>query len=98
MFSITLLEGEVAHRKTCKIMTLLIGGPLNDEYELWQFHAHWGSKDGQGSEHTVDGKNYAAELHLGQNFVLFSSSYALRLCFLSQAETMITTWSVLVKI
>lgn len=42
----------------------LVGGPLEGEYELWQFHAHWGSEDGQGSEHTVDGKNYAAELHL----------------------------------
>merc|ERR1712083_647953 len=33
-------------------------------YELWQFHAHWGNSDDHGSEHTVDGKNYAAELHL----------------------------------
>ena len=35
---------------------------MDGEYELWQFHAHWGSEDGQGSEHTVDGKNYAAEV------------------------------------
>ena len=37
---------------------------MDGKYELWQFHAHWGKEDGHGSEHTVDGKNYAAELHL----------------------------------
>jgi len=42
----------------------LVGGALDGEYELWQFHAHWGNEDGHGSEHTVDGKEYAAELHL----------------------------------
>jgi len=42
----------------------LVGGPLDGEYELWQFHAHWGSEDGKGSEHTVDGKTFASELHL----------------------------------
>jgi len=42
----------------------LVGGPLDSQYELWQFHAHWGNSDDHGSEHTVDGKNFAAELHL----------------------------------
>lgn len=42
----------------------LTGGDLKDEYQLWQFHAHWGSKDQQGSEHTVNGNCYPAELHL----------------------------------
>lgn len=40
------------------------GGGLDGEYELWQFHAHWGDDDCRGSEHTVDGKMYPAELHL----------------------------------
>ena len=35
---------------------------MNDEYELWQFHAHWGNDSSKGSEHTVDGKTYAAEV------------------------------------
>ncbi|KAM5314627.1 carbonic anhydrase 2 isoform 1-T1 [Glossophaga mutica] len=43
---------------------VLKGGPLSDTYRLIQFHFHWGSSDGQGSEHTVDKKKYAAELHL----------------------------------
>uniref|UniRef100_A0A8C0MT03 Carbonic anhydrase n=1 Tax=Canis lupus familiaris TaxID=9615 RepID=A0A8C0MT03_CANLF len=29
-----------------------------------QFHLHWGASDDHGSEHTVDGVKYAAELHL----------------------------------
>ena len=45
------------------IISALVGGPLmNDEYELWQFHAHWGNDSSKGSEHTVDGKTYAAEV------------------------------------
>lgn len=43
---------------------VLKGGPLTDTYRLVQFHFHWGSSDGHGSEHTVDKKKYAAELHL----------------------------------
>merc|ERR1711974_522512 len=34
------------------------------EYELWQFHAHWGDANEKGSEHTVEGKMYPSELHL----------------------------------
>lgn len=40
------------------------GGPLTDRYRLEQFHLHWGSADDHGSEHTVNGRTYAAELHL----------------------------------
>lgn len=43
----------------------LTGGPLHDDiYQLEQFHCHWGCRDEQGSEHTVDGYSYAGELHL----------------------------------
>jgi len=42
----------------------IAGGPLNDRYILSQFHLHWGSETGQGSEHTVDGHSYDGELHL----------------------------------
>merc|ERR1712241_545823 len=41
------------------------GGPLGDNsYTLHSFHLHWGSENGQGFEHTVDGKSYDGELHL----------------------------------
>nr|ACO12737.1 Carbonic anhydrase 2 [Lepeophtheirus salmonis] len=42
----------------------LTGGPLKDNHELWQYHAHWGSDNAKGSEHRVDGKMFSAELHL----------------------------------
>jgi len=42
----------------------LTGGPLDNEYGVAQMHAHWGSKDGVGSEHTIDGRSYDAELHI----------------------------------
>ena len=41
----------------------LTGGPLGDrKYRLEQFHLHWGGQEGRGSEHTVDGKMYDAEV------------------------------------
>ncbi|CAM1330275.1 CA2 (predicted) [Pycnogonum litorale] len=44
--------------------SVLEGGPLGaDRYELVQFHSHWGKLDDKGSEHTVNGKQYAAEIH-----------------------------------
>ncbi|XP_054712484.1 carbonic anhydrase 1-like [Uloborus diversus] len=41
----------------------LVGGPLSHAYELVQFHCHWGNTNSVGSEHTVDGKAFAGELH-----------------------------------
>ncbi|XP_071175153.1 carbonic anhydrase 2-like [Mytilus edulis] len=48
------------------------GGPLTGTYRLEQFHFHWGADDNKGSEHTIDGKMYAAELHL----VHYNTKYA----------------------
>ncbi|KAF8788561.1 Carbonic anhydrase 1 like protein [Argiope bruennichi] len=45
------------------VWTELTGGPLSESYELVQFHSHWGNDNTCGSEHTVDGKAYAGELH-----------------------------------
>ncbi|XP_065441917.1 carbonic anhydrase 13 isoform X5 [Chrysemys picta bellii] len=44
--------------------SVLRGGPLNGSYRLRQIHFHWGASDDIGSEHAVDGKKYAAELHV----------------------------------
>lgn len=54
------------HSIMCQIkkQSELSGGPLTGKYRLEQFHLHWGSKDNKGSEHTIDGKSYSAELHL----------------------------------
>ncbi|KAL3859878.1 hypothetical protein ACJMK2_010066 [Sinanodonta woodiana] len=42
----------------------IFGGPLSGKYRLQQFHLHWGTTDDVGSEHTVDGTSFSAELHL----------------------------------
>lgn len=51
-----------AHTHTHFQLPVLAGGPLQGTYRLIQFHFHWGSSDGQGSEHTVNKKKYAAEV------------------------------------
>lgn len=46
----------------------LSGGPLESKpWRLEQFHLHWGSTNDKGSEHTIDGKTYAAEVSLNIN-------------------------------
>ncbi|XP_068093689.1 carbonic anhydrase 13-like [Hyperolius riggenbachi] len=40
------------------------GGPFHGSYRLRQFHFHWGPCDDYGAEHKVDGRDYAAELHI----------------------------------
>lgn len=44
------------------LFTEVTGGPLKDTYHFEQFHLHWGSKNDKGSEHTINGKLYAAEV------------------------------------
>ncbi|KAH3803464.1 hypothetical protein DPMN_131725 [Dreissena polymorpha] len=55
------------HSLECQITQLgyLTGGPLGNKlFRLAQFHLHWGADDTRGSEHTIDWKQFAAELHL----------------------------------
>ncbi|XP_037500301.1 carbonic anhydrase 1 [Rhipicephalus sanguineus] len=42
----------------------LHGGPLQHDYQMEMMHGHWGKTHDSGSEHAVDGKRYAGELHL----------------------------------
>ena len=43
----------------------ITGGPLEMKYYFWQFHFHWGGSGSvNGSEHTVDGQAFPAEVHL----------------------------------
>ncbi|KAL4613690.1 carbonic anhydrase 5A, mitochondrial isoform X1 [Arapaima gigas] len=55
---------------TAGACSALSGGPLHDQYQLHQFHFHWGDSDNRGSEHSVDQNLYPAELH----FVHWNSS------------------------
>ena len=40
------------------------GGPLENKYELKQFHFHWGNANSVGSEHVIGDKVFAAEVCL----------------------------------
>eukprot|EP00057_Strongylocentrotus_purpuratus_P015957 XP_011670431.1 PREDICTED: carbonic anhydrase 4-like [Strongylocentrotus purpuratus] len=42
----------------------ITGGGLNGTFRAVQFHFHFGSNDMKGSEHTVDGKRYPADMHI----------------------------------
>lgn len=43
--------------------SVVTGGPADCEYKFMQFHMHWGPDNTGGSEHTIDGKQYVAEMH-----------------------------------
>ncbi|XP_043094194.1 carbonic anhydrase 4a [Puntigrus tetrazona] len=46
------------------ITATVSGGNLGETYKAVQFHLHWGTDGGPGSEHTVDGEQYPMELHI----------------------------------
>ncbi|XP_017715538.1 PREDICTED: carbonic anhydrase 5A, mitochondrial isoform X2 [Rhinopithecus bieti] len=52
------------HPMKASVTSGISGGPLENHYRLKQFHFHWGAVNEGGSEHTVDGHAYPAELHL----------------------------------
>lgn len=43
----------------------LFGGPLCDIYNFTYIDLHWGTNPRFGSDHTVNGSAYSAELHVG---------------------------------
>lgn len=50
----------------CVCSIALREGPITGVYRLKQFHFHWGGSDDKGSEHTVAGKMYPAEVPSAQ--------------------------------
>ncbi|XP_071522340.1 uncharacterized protein [Panulirus ornatus] len=52
------VEAELSERATVQ------GGELGGHFAFLQFHFHWGATNRRGSEHTIDGKRFPAELHL----------------------------------
>ncbi|XP_067632281.1 carbonic anhydrase 2-like [Eurosta solidaginis] len=43
---------------------MISGGFLTGQYEAHSIHLHWGSLLKKGSEHTINGKRYDAEMHI----------------------------------
>ncbi|XP_046631691.1 carbonic anhydrase 2-like [Daphnia pulicaria] len=52
-------------------MPFVRDGGLTNQFIFAQLHFHWGAEGDRGSEHTVNNKHYAAELH----FVHFNKKY-----------------------
>lgn len=52
------------HFLTQELTPSMQGGGLSTHYTLAQVHFHWGSTDGQGSEHQVMGQSFPMEMHL----------------------------------
>lgn len=46
-----------------KASSNVCGGPVDKKHKFLQFHMHWGQTDAQGSEHTINGSPFAAEIH-----------------------------------
>ncbi|XP_074022442.1 carbonic anhydrase 9 [Numenius arquata] len=44
--------------------SLAITGGYAQQYRAAQLHLHWGSPSGPGSEHTINGRRFAAEIHV----------------------------------
>ncbi|NXX83453.1 CAH9 anhydrase, partial [Urocolius indicus] len=44
--------------------SLALTGGYAQQYRAVQLHLHWGSPSGPGSEHTVNGHRFAAEIHV----------------------------------
>lgn len=38
------------------------GGGLTADYDLVQFHIHWGTDNSKGSEHTLNGRSFPMEV------------------------------------
>ena len=64
-------------------VAVLTGGPLVGQYELLQLHFHWGASADRGSEHTIDGKRFPAELHIVHQVVRCTTTYNAACTFLS---------------
>jgi len=45
-------------------MPTIEGGHLEQPFRFVQYHYHWAQKDGEGSEHTLNGRYFPVELHL----------------------------------
>ncbi|XP_059207629.1 carbonic anhydrase 4a [Centropristis striata] len=60
-------------------VTALSDGGLPAVYKAVQFHLHWGTNAGPGSEHTIDGEQYPMELHIvhmKQNYIDLTTALA----------------------
>ncbi|KAI1718344.1 eukaryotic-type carbonic anhydrase domain-containing protein [Ditylenchus destructor] len=63
----------------------IYGGKLDQHYRFIQYHYHWAQNDNEGSEHTLCGRYFPAELHLVHQGVEDPSKLAVLGVFLQLA-------------
>ncbi|CAG0921387.1 unnamed protein product, partial [Notodromas monacha] len=66
-------DGHTVHLTTPDTGIKFIGGGLGSEYVYVDGHFHWGSSNGHGSEHTINGKPYVLEMHLVHKKATYTS-------------------------
>lgn len=64
----------------------IYGGKLDQHYRFIQYHYHWAQNDNEGSEHTLSGHSFPAELHLVHQGVDDPSKLAVLGVFLQLAS------------
>ncbi|KAM6970625.1 carbonic anhydrase 4a [Aplochiton taeniatus] len=63
-FKSTIVNNGHSVQVTVNTDASITGGNLETGYKAVQFHLHWGTNGGPGSEHTIDGEQYPMELHI----------------------------------
>uniref|UniRef100_A0A9J8CFW1 Carbonic anhydrase n=1 Tax=Cyprinus carpio carpio TaxID=630221 RepID=A0A9J8CFW1_CYPCA len=64
LFDSTMKNNGHSVKVSIPITATVSGGNLGETYKAVQFHLHWGTNGGPGSEHTIDGEQYPMELHI----------------------------------
>ena len=62
------------------------GGGLTGVYTTVQFHFHWGSNNGKGSEHTMNGKKYAGEVSKTKGVTLWLVTLSILFWYVTQSS------------
>jgi len=67
-------DGKCWRVATDPLLSCLSGGPLESNYQLIHYEGHWGKMTGEGSEHTINGEKFDAELQLVHRRSNYSST------------------------
>jgi len=69
------VNGQSGSSRSSKMLVNITGGPLSYRYQFHEIHIHYGLRDDGGSEHTVDGYAFPAEVNKQILIFLFLVMY-----------------------
>lgn len=49
----------------------ITGGPLSYKYQVYEIHIHYGQQDDMGSEHSINGYSFPAEVIITYRYLYF---------------------------